>query len=148
MEVLPVFLKLGQPVNLEGFGTFRVSVTSDGTATLEELNARHVKGVKLLFLPFADLKRNLEGITLEVPPQTPPAGRDKTRRLRLYCQTGGIGEERGGYRTLCEIFLTFIVKIYCIKIIFGIEYFDGLLYFCARCFRRSLYASKIEQEAS
>jgi hypothetical protein len=43
--------------------TFRVSVTSDGTATPEELNARHVKGVKLLFLPGADLKRNFEGLT-------------------------------------------------------------------------------------
>jgi predicted histone-like DNA-binding protein len=73
MEVLPVFLKLGQSVNLEGFGPFRVSVTSDGTATPEELNARHVKGVKLLFLPSADLKRNLEGLTFEVPPETPPA---------------------------------------------------------------------------
>jgi predicted histone-like DNA-binding protein len=76
MEALPVFLKLGQSVNLEGFGTFRVSVTSDGTATAEELNARHVKGVKLLFLPSADLKRNLEGITFEVPadaPETPTA---------------------------------------------------------------------------
>ncbi|MDR2446606.1 MAG: hypothetical protein LBD58_04870, partial [Treponema sp.] len=48
MEVLPVFLKLGQSVNLEGFGAFRVSVASEGTATPEELNARHVKGVKLL----------------------------------------------------------------------------------------------------
>jgi predicted histone-like DNA-binding protein len=55
MEVLPVFLKLGQSVNLEGFGTFHVSVTSEGTATPEELNARHVKGVKLLFLPSPDL---------------------------------------------------------------------------------------------
>ncbi|MDR1326046.1 MAG: hypothetical protein LBK00_08430 [Treponema sp.] len=67
MEVLPVFLKLGQSVNLEGFATFRISVTSDGTATPEELNARNVKGVKLLFLPSADLKRNLEGITFEIP---------------------------------------------------------------------------------
>jgi predicted histone-like DNA-binding protein len=71
MEVLPVFLKLGQSVNLEGFGTFRVSVTSEGTATPEELNARHVKSVKLLFLPSPDLKRNLEGITFEVPQDTP-----------------------------------------------------------------------------
>jgi predicted histone-like DNA-binding protein len=71
MEVLPVFLKLGQSVNLEGFGTFRISVTSEGTATPEELNARHIKGVKLLFLPSADLKRNLEGITFEVPADAP-----------------------------------------------------------------------------
>jgi hypothetical protein len=53
--------------------TFRVPAVSDGTATPEELNARHVKGVKLLFLPNADLKRNLEGLTFEVPPETPPA---------------------------------------------------------------------------
>jgi nucleoid DNA-binding protein len=70
VEVLPVFLKLGQSVNLEGFGSFRVSVSGEGTATPEELNARYIKGVKLLFLPSADLKRNLEGITFEVPVET------------------------------------------------------------------------------
>ncbi|MDR2633981.1 MAG: HU family DNA-binding protein [Treponema sp.] len=73
IEVLPVFLKLGQSVNLEGFGTFRISVTSEGAATPEELNARHVKGVKLLFLPSADLKRNLAGITFEIPAEAPTA---------------------------------------------------------------------------
>jgi predicted histone-like DNA-binding protein len=66
IEVLPVFLKLGQSVNLEGFGSFRVSVSSDGTPKPEDLNARHVKGVKMLFLPSAALKRNLEGIAFEV----------------------------------------------------------------------------------
>ena len=35
VEVLPVFLKLGQSVNLEGFGSFRISVSSEGTATAE-----------------------------------------------------------------------------------------------------------------
>jgi hypothetical protein len=75
MEVLPIFLKLGQSVNLEGFGIFRISGTSEGTATPEKLNARHVKSVKLLFLPNVDLKRNLEGITFEVPAgsETPTA---------------------------------------------------------------------------
>jgi predicted histone-like DNA-binding protein len=70
VEILPVFLKLGQSVNLEGFGSFRISVSSEGTETPEELNARHVRGVKLLFLPSADLKRNLEGISFEVPSGT------------------------------------------------------------------------------
>jgi hypothetical protein len=72
MEVLPVFLKLGQSVNLEGFDTFRVSVTSDGTATPEELNAHHVMSVKLLFLPSGYLKRNLERIIIfRAPPDAP-----------------------------------------------------------------------------
>jgi predicted histone-like DNA-binding protein len=70
VEVLPVFLKLGQSVNLEGFGSFRVSVSSEGTATPEELGVRHIKGVKLLFLPSANLKHNLEDITFELPSGT------------------------------------------------------------------------------
>jgi hypothetical protein len=48
--VLPVFLKLGQPANFEGFGSFRVSVSSEGAATPEELNAQRIKSVKLLVL--------------------------------------------------------------------------------------------------
>ncbi|MDR1398825.1 MAG: HU family DNA-binding protein [Treponema sp.] len=71
VEVLPVFLKLGQTVNLEGFGTFRISVSSEGAATAKELNARYVKGVKMLFLPSPELKRSLEDITFEIPAETP-----------------------------------------------------------------------------
>jgi predicted histone-like DNA-binding protein len=33
MEVIPIFLKLGQSIKLEGFGTFRVTVSSDGGRT-------------------------------------------------------------------------------------------------------------------
>jgi predicted histone-like DNA-binding protein len=66
MEVMPLFLKLGQSVKLEGFGTFRITVSSDGTETADELNARHVKGVKLVFLPGVELKRNLEDIAFEI----------------------------------------------------------------------------------
>ncbi|MHB9295399.1 hypothetical protein PilKf_01142 [Pillotina sp. SPG140] len=73
VEVLPVFLKLGQSVNLEGFGSFRISVSSEGTATPEELNARHVKNRKIVFLPSISLKRSLEDITFEIPADTPAA---------------------------------------------------------------------------
>jgi hypothetical protein len=38
------------------------AVTSNGTTTPEEPNARRIRGVKPLFLPSASLKRNLEGI--------------------------------------------------------------------------------------
>jgi predicted histone-like DNA-binding protein len=76
VEILPLFLKLGQSVNLEGFGSFRISVSSEGMDTPDGLNARHIKGVKLLFLPSSELKRNLEGISFEVveapaEPETP-----------------------------------------------------------------------------
>jgi predicted histone-like DNA-binding protein len=66
VEILPLFLKLGQTINLEGFGSFRISVTSEGTATPEELTARNVNGVKLIFLPSVELKRNIEGISFEI----------------------------------------------------------------------------------
>jgi predicted histone-like DNA-binding protein len=71
VEVLPTFLKLGQSVNLEGFGSFRISVSSEGVENPDELNARHVKSVKLLFLASAALKRNLDGISFEIPSETP-----------------------------------------------------------------------------
>jgi predicted histone-like DNA-binding protein len=66
MEVMPMFLKLGQSIKLEGFGSFRLSVTSEGTDTADELNAHHVKGAKLMFLPGMELKRNLEGLSYEI----------------------------------------------------------------------------------
>ena len=68
MEVMPLFLKLGQSIKLEGFGTFRISVSSDGVAGADELNARHVKGVKLVFLPSVELKRSLGDIAFEIEP--------------------------------------------------------------------------------
>jgi predicted histone-like DNA-binding protein len=66
VDVLPIFLKLGQTIKLEGFGSFRISVTSDGTATADELTAHHVKGIKIVFLPSRELKRNVEDISFEV----------------------------------------------------------------------------------
>jgi nucleoid DNA-binding protein len=66
MEVMPMFLKLGQSIKLEGFGSFRLSVTSEGTATADELNAHHIKGAKLIFLPSVELKRSLEDVSYEI----------------------------------------------------------------------------------
>jgi predicted histone-like DNA-binding protein len=66
VEVLPMFLKLGQSIRLEGFGTFRISVSSEGMATADELSAHQVNGVKILFLPSVELKRNVEDISFEV----------------------------------------------------------------------------------
>ncbi|MDR2795416.1 MAG: HU family DNA-binding protein [Spirochaetaceae bacterium] len=66
VEILPVFLKLGHTIKLERFGSFRVSVTSRGTATADELSARHVKRLKLIFLPGKELKRSLEDVSFEI----------------------------------------------------------------------------------
>jgi predicted histone-like DNA-binding protein len=66
VEMMPLFLKLGQTIKLEVFGTFRITVQNDGTDTAEELNARHIKGVKLVFQPSTELKRSLEDISFEI----------------------------------------------------------------------------------
>ncbi|MDR0598782.1 MAG: hypothetical protein LBG84_01690 [Treponema sp.] len=68
MEVMPLFLRLGQSVKLEGFGAFRLSVTSEGAATADELNAHHVKAARLMFLPSRELKRSLGDISYEIAP--------------------------------------------------------------------------------
>lgn len=66
VEMMPLFLKLGQTIKLEGLGSFRITVKSEGTDTPEELNAHHVKSVKLIFQPSIELKRSLETISFEV----------------------------------------------------------------------------------
>jgi predicted histone-like DNA-binding protein len=66
VEIMPLFLKLGQTIKLEGFGSFRITARSEGTDTAEELNARHIKGVKLVFQPSVELKRSLEDISFEI----------------------------------------------------------------------------------
>jgi predicted histone-like DNA-binding protein len=66
VEILPLFLKLGQTIKLDGFGSFHVSVKSEGTETNEELTTHDVKGTKLVFLPSIALKRNLGDISYEM----------------------------------------------------------------------------------
>ncbi|MDR3198767.1 MAG: HU family DNA-binding protein [Planctomycetaceae bacterium] len=66
VDMMPLFLKMGQTIKLEGFGSFHITVSSEGTDTAEELNTRHVKGVKLIFVPSTELKRSLEDISFEI----------------------------------------------------------------------------------
>jgi predicted histone-like DNA-binding protein len=66
VEILPVFLRFGQTIKLEGFGSFRISLTSDGMETAEELSARNIKGVKMVFLPSVEIKRSIEDISFEI----------------------------------------------------------------------------------
>jgi len=71
VEVMPVFLKLGQTVRLEGFGSFRISVSSAGKTSAADLSGRDVKNSKLLFRASTKLKRNLEDLEYEVDDSAP-----------------------------------------------------------------------------
>jgi predicted histone-like DNA-binding protein len=66
VELLPVYLKLGQSIKLEGVGTFRISVSSSGTETAQELTVRQAKKPKITFLPCQELKLSMENINFEI----------------------------------------------------------------------------------
>jgi hypothetical protein len=84
-----------------------------GTATPKELNARHVKGVKLLFLPSADLKQNLEGLTIEVPPDTRQYRQpDTTREFRIYCRKTVYAKKEAGIKRYAQSRLIFVGNFY------------------------------------
>jgi predicted histone-like DNA-binding protein len=66
VELMPLFLKLGQTIKLEGFGTFRISVSSNGTGTADELSGHSIRKAKMIFQPSVELKRNIESLSFEI----------------------------------------------------------------------------------
>lgn len=66
VEMIPLFLKLGQSIKLDGFGSFHLSVKSDGIEEADSLTAHHIKRAKLIFRASPELKRSLEEISFEV----------------------------------------------------------------------------------
>ncbi|MDR0701185.1 MAG: HU family DNA-binding protein [Azoarcus sp.] len=65
-ETLPNYLKNGQSVRFGDLGIFRVSISSEGAATPEELTARDVKSVRIVFTPGTELKDSLGKVTFEI----------------------------------------------------------------------------------
>ena len=64
-DELPTFLKLGMSVKLGDFGTLRLSLASEGTENKTDFHASNIKGVKVVFTPSVELKKQLEDITFE-----------------------------------------------------------------------------------
>lgn len=65
VDELPTFLKLGMSVKLGDFGTLRLSLASDGAENKEDFHASNITGVKVIFTPSAELKKQLSDITFE-----------------------------------------------------------------------------------
>ena len=65
-DVLPAYLRDGKSVRLGDLGVFRLSVTSEGTATEAELTTRHVKGAKIVFLPTPALKASMANLSYTI----------------------------------------------------------------------------------
>ena len=66
VELLPVYLKLGQSVNIEGFGSFRITVSSIGMETAEELTVRQAKKPRISFIPCRELREGVENTELKI----------------------------------------------------------------------------------
>jgi predicted histone-like DNA-binding protein len=56
---LPKWLMEGDSVKLDGFGTFRLSFSSDGVPTKEEVTATCIKDIYILFEPDTEMKERV-----------------------------------------------------------------------------------------
>ncbi|MCK0203070.1 HU family DNA-binding protein [Ornithobacterium rhinotracheale] len=65
LELLPSKLMEGNSVQLGDFGTFRVSFSSEGVDTEKEFTTDKIKGVKILFTPSSDFKKELSSMKYE-----------------------------------------------------------------------------------
>ena len=65
VEEVPKALVNGNIVKLGDFGSFRISISSDGVANEKDFNASMIKDVKIIFTPGVEMKRILSQITFE-----------------------------------------------------------------------------------
>jgi len=65
LSVVPDQLADGKIVELGDFGTFRISVSSDGADQPENLTARHITDVRVLFAPGRRFKQVLDTVQFQ-----------------------------------------------------------------------------------
>ena len=65
INVVPDLLADGKIVELGDLGTFRVSVSSEGAETPEEVTARSITDVRILFQPGKRIRQMLSGTAFE-----------------------------------------------------------------------------------
>ena len=65
MNVVPDLLADGKIVDLGDFGTFRVSVSSQGAETAEEVSSSSITEVRIIFAPGKRFKKLMSGTEFE-----------------------------------------------------------------------------------
>ncbi len=60
IDQLPKWLMEGDSVKLNGFGSFRLSFSSDGVATKEEVSANQIKDVHIIFEADEEIKTRIQ----------------------------------------------------------------------------------------
>lgn len=63
IDIVPDILSEGNSVRIGDLGTFRVSISSDGSDTAEEVSSSNVRGARIIFTPGKEFKSMLK--TLE-----------------------------------------------------------------------------------
>lgn len=59
VDMMPMLLQDGFSLHFGDFGTFRLSLSSEGSVTMETFNAHTIKG-KVVYTPGVDIKHKLE----------------------------------------------------------------------------------------
>lgn len=65
IDELPKYLIAGNSVKLGNFGSFRLSLSGEGSNTPEEFDTSNIKKVKVIFTPGTGLKKELIDISFE-----------------------------------------------------------------------------------
>ena len=66
IEVIPTYLKIGMSVKLGDLGTVRLNIKSEGVDEGKKFDASKINGVKIIFTPSTELKKNLEDVSFEL----------------------------------------------------------------------------------
>ncbi len=65
LEELPKELVKGNSVKLGDFGTFRISISSDGVENEKDFKASMIKDIRIIFTPGVEIKNAIENISFE-----------------------------------------------------------------------------------
>lgn len=63
LDKMPQYLKNSNRIRLDKFGIFKLSFSSQGQETAEDVSSADIKSPRVLFTPSAQLKRELSDIT-------------------------------------------------------------------------------------
>jgi predicted histone-like DNA-binding protein len=65
LDIFPKYLMMGKSVNLGELGTMRVSFSSEGVDDEKDFHTGKISGVKIVFTPGVELKKQLRDIRFE-----------------------------------------------------------------------------------
>ena len=65
IDIVPKYLMMGKSISLGELGTLRISFGSEGVEDPGQFSAAKIKGVKIIFTPGIELKKELETIQFE-----------------------------------------------------------------------------------